>query len=131
MKARQTGISYKLLPNGNIRAHTNDARMGGVSERQYTHPNNIAPTVTAAGHGKVQITKDMAKRYRIRKLTPTECFRLMDVPEADIEKMKNAGISNAQLYKLAGNSIVVAVLKAIFTKMFEDEQVQIQETLFG
>lgn len=40
--------------------------------------------------------------YRIRKLTPRECFRLMDVSESDIDKLLNAGISNSQLYKLAG-----------------------------
>ena len=47
------------------------------------------------------------RKYRIRKLTPTECFRLMDVEDEDIEKMKLAGIAKTNLYKLAGNSIVV------------------------
>ena len=40
-------------------------------------------------------------RYRIRKLTPRECFRLMDVDDADINKIQAAGISNSQQYKLA------------------------------
>ena len=57
-------------------------------------------------------------RVRIRKLTPTECLRLMDVRDDDIEKMKNAGISNSGLYKLAGNSIVCACLMGIFTQLF-------------
>jgi DNA (cytosine-5)-methyltransferase 1 len=57
-------------------------------------------------------------RYRIRKLTPRECFRLMGCDEPTIDKLLNAGISNSQLYKLAGNSIVVDVLTAIFDKMF-------------
>jgi len=56
--------------------------------------------------------------YWIRKLTPRECFRLMDVPEDMIDTLTSAGISNSQLYKLAGNSIVVAVLVQIFTRMF-------------
>lgn len=56
--------------------------------------------------------------YWIRKLTPRECFRLMDVPEHHINRLLNAGISNSQLYKLAGNSIVVACLYHIFRKMF-------------
>lgn len=56
--------------------------------------------------------------YWIRKLTPRECFRLMDVPEHYIDRLLSAGISNSQLYKLAGNSIVVAVLVQIFTRMF-------------
>lgn len=56
--------------------------------------------------------------YWIRKLTPRECFRLMDVPEHYIDRLLSAGISNSQLYKLAGNSIVVACLYHIFRKMF-------------
>lgn len=62
--------------------------------------------------------KDMAKVYRIRKLTPRECFRLMGVSDADIDKIKEAGISESQQYKMAGNSIVVQVLEGIFTQMF-------------
>ena len=61
------------------------------------------------------------KHYRIRKLTPTECLRLMKVSDDDIAKMKAAGISDSQLYKLAGNSIVVCVLEAIFTQMFRND----------
>ena len=56
--------------------------------------------------------------FRIRKLTPTECFRLMDVSDYDIDKLMNSGISNSQLYKLAGNSIVVSCLYHIFRKLF-------------
>lgn len=54
----------------------------------------------------------------IRKLTERECFRLMDLSEADIDKIQAAGISRTQQYKMAGNSIVVAVLYHIFRKMF-------------
>lgn len=69
--------------------------------------------------------------YRIRKLTPRECFRLMDVSEPDIDKLLNAGISNSQLYKLAGNSIVVSCLYHIFRKMFIEHQNENQQlTLF-
>ena len=60
----------------------------------------------------------MAKIYRIRKLTPKECMRLMGVKDEDTAKMKDAGISDSQMYKLAGNSIVVNVLEGIFTQMF-------------
>ena len=50
----------------------------------------------------------------IRRLTPLECFRLMGFSDADFWKAKEAGISNSQLYKQAGNSIVVDVLYYIF-----------------
>lgn len=52
--------------------------------------------------------------FRIRKLTVREVFRLMDVDDSDIDKLMAAGISNTQLYKMAGNSIVVNVLYHIF-----------------
>lgn len=58
------------------------------------------------------------QNFRIRKLTPRECFRLMDVSEPDIDTLLNAGISNSQLYKLAGNSVVVSCLYHLFRKMF-------------
>lgn len=51
--------------------------------------------------------------YRIRKLTPRECWRLMGFDDEDFDKAQAAGISNTQLYKQAGNSIVVNVLEEI------------------
>ena len=60
------------------------------------------------------------KKFRIRKLTPRECFRLMGVDDKDIDKIQAAGVSNSAQYKLAGNSIVVDVLFHIFRKMFID-----------
>lgn len=56
---------------------------------------------------------------RIRKLTPRECYRLMGFSDDDYEKASKE-ISNTQLYKTAGNSIVVDVLMAIFMELFKD-----------
>lgn len=67
------------------------------------------------------------RRYRIRKLTPTECFRLMDVDDSDIEKMKQAGIAKTNLYKLAGNSICVAPMYHIFRKLFIEKGCENQQ----
>lgn len=55
--------------------------------------------------------------YRIRKLTPKECWRLMGFADEDFEKAKSAGVSNSQLYKQAGNSIVVNVLEGILRNL--------------
>lgn len=54
---------------------------------------------------------------KIRKLTPLECWRLMGFSDNDFYAAKSAGISDAQLYKQAGNSIVVTVLEAIFRQL--------------
>ena len=56
--------------------------------------------------------------FRIRKLTPRECFRLMGMSDEDIDKIQQAGISNTQQYKMAGNSICIPVLEYIFKQLF-------------
>lgn len=56
---------------------------------------------------------------RIRKLTPKECWRLMGFDDIDFEKAEKIN-SNTQLYKQAGNSIVVNVLEAIFKELFRE-----------
>ena len=66
-------------------------------------------------------TPMVGNSYRIRKLTPRECFRLMGVDDADIDKIQAAGISNSQQYKMAGNSIVVDNLYHIFRALFVDK----------
>lgn len=58
--------------------------------------------------------------YRIRKLTPKECWRLMGFTDIEFECAKLSGVSNSQLYKQASNSIVVDVLVGIFKELFND-----------
>ena len=59
---------------------------------------------------------------RIRKLTPKECFRLMGFTDEDFSKAEQVPTSNAQLYKQAGNSIVVNVLEEILKELFINEK---------
>lgn len=61
---------------------------------------------------------------RIRKLTPKECWRLMGFDDKDIDKLKQ--FSNAQLYKMAGNSIVVNVLVNLFTNLLKKEEEDVE-----
>ena len=78
------------------------------------------------GHGVSQ-TLDTKENHctvdypplRIRKLTPKECFRLMGFDDVDFEQAEKVN-SNTQLYKQAGNSIVVDVLEELFCMMFDD-----------
>ena len=76
--------------------------------------------------GGCLVDKD-GRRYRIRKLTPRECFRLMDVKDDDIDKMMNTGIAKTNLYELAGNSICVACMFHIFRKLFIEKQNENQQ----
>ena len=83
--------------------------------------SDVAPTLTAQGES---ITKSGTvlkcdTAYRIRKLTPKECWRLMGFTDEDFHKAEAVN-SNTQLYKQAGNSICVPVLEAIFREMIFD-----------
>ena len=86
----------------------------------------VAPAVKASAYAENNYLQEpinaMPKDFRIRKLTPRECFRLMDVDDKDIDTIQAAGISDSQQYKLAGNSIVVNVLTEIFRKLLVDTQ---------
>ena len=79
---------------------------------------DYSPTLRAARSG-LKVATD----FRIRKLTPKECWRLMGFDDSDFDKAKVAGISNSQLYKQAGNSIVVNVLQYIFRNLFKGGEI--------
>lgn len=69
---------------------------------------------------KVMEDDDMnEKQYRIRRLTPRETWRLMDFTDEQFDKAKAAGLSDTQLYKQAGNSIVVGVLEQIMGNLYD------------
>ena len=78
---------------------------------------NMAHTITTDDSKAVVIGASGAQNYRIRKLTPKECWRLMGCSDEDFHKAEQVN-SNSQLYKQAGNAIVVDVLEAIFEQMF-------------
>lgn len=77
------------------------------------------PTCTGGGIQPkigVEVTGKKERAYRIRKLTPRECFRLMNYTDADFDRASGVN-SNSQLYKEAGNAIVKSCLMAIFLQM--------------
>lgn len=83
--------------------------------------SGVSPTLTTRPEGfKTAILP--VQNYRIRKLTPRECWRLMGVRDEQFDKLHD--ISNSQLYKMAGNSIVVDVLMGIFKNMFMPEETE-------
>lgn len=114
--------------------------------RRVFSPDGISPTIHTMGGGNQEIkiideqngymrndgcvgtlTTDgsspkhnnrIIQNNRVRKLTPRECWRLMGFADDDFDKAKAAGVSDCQLYKQAGNSIVKTVLMAIFGELF-------------
>lgn len=87
--------------------YENDSDAGRVYS-----PEGISCTIKSEGGGGGAKTGLYAVNYRIRRLTPMECFRLMDFPETF-----TWNVSDTQAYKQAGNSIVVACLVGIIGKL--------------
>ena len=79
-------------------------------------PEGISSCIMAQSNNSLQ--KISEPNLRIRRLTPLECWRLMNFDDEDFFKAKATGVSNTQLYKMAGNSIVVNVVVKIFENLF-------------
>ena len=82
--------------------------------------NSISPTLTASmgtGGGNMPFLGE-PKNKRLRKITPKEAFRIMGFSDKNFNSVKNIGISNSQLYKQAGNSIVFDVLYYILVELY-------------
>lgn len=90
-------------------------RTTGAPTKQRLEPKFDGTTNTIT---TVQKDNYVATPYRIRKLTPKECWRLMGFDDTDFRKAEKVN-SNTQLYKQAGNSIVVNVLEAILKNLME------------
>lgn len=101
------------IKTANVKGY-DEASDGDAIDLQYPDSKTRRGRV---GHGvsKTLMTSDqmaVVNGYRIRKLTPLECWRLMGFDDADYAKAAQVN-SNTQLYKQAGNSIVVNVLEGI------------------
>lgn len=112
-----------------IGAHKDNMRIVAMHGR---NPNNssdrtagsptehrLEPNMSGTSNCLTSVQKDnlvLEPKYRIRKLTPRECGRLMGVSDEDISKMAAVN-SNTQLYKQFGNSIVVDVMCAMFKNL--------------
>ena len=118
--------NYVLEPTIKIKQATKEGyiecKVGGVADLSYPTSKtrrgrvqdngDTSPTITATETSVHKIESP----YRIRKLTPRECARLMKFSDKDADKMLEVN-SNSQVYKQCGNSIVVSVLEAIFRNM--------------
>lgn len=100
----------------NLGCPTSKTRRGRVIDA-----GNISPTITTQDNagGLMRVSVDSNKKYRIRRLTPRETWRLMDFTDEQFDKAKTAGLSDTQLYKQAGNSIVVGVLEQIMGNLYD------------
>ena len=110
-------ISNQVEENFNLKGSSylrDFGSRGKIQNKEY------CDTLTASmgtGGGNIPIFQN---NLRIRKLTPKECWRLMGFDDKDFEKASKVN-SNTQLYKQAGNSIVVNVLEAILNKLLNNK----------
>lgn len=112
------------IKTANIKGY-DEASDGDAIDLQYPESKTRRGRV---GHGvsKTLMTSDqmaVVNGYRIRKLTPLECWRLMGFDDADYAKAAQVN-SNTQLYKQAGNSIVVNVLEGILKNLLKRDEAQ-------
>lgn len=101
-KSGRNGIDG-LQPSRKDRIYSSDGIACTIATNDFYNPNYLVSLILP---------------YKIRKLTPKECWRLMGFTDEDFEKVAKVN-SNAQLYKQAGNSIVVNVLMAIFNNLLK------------
>lgn len=105
-----TKLGYLEAHNGDgvdLSYPTSNSRRGRVQ-------NQRSNTLETSSNLGVVVGKE---NLRIRKLTPLECWRLQGFSDEQFYKAKNAGVSNSQLYKQAGNAVTVPVVKAIAERM--------------
>lgn len=85
---------------------------------KHVDKSGCSPTLTTRPEGFKTAILPVTDDIRIRKLTPKECFRLMGFSDENFDAAQSVGISNSQLYKQAGNSIVVDVLYYIYRELY-------------
>ena len=125
------------MPDGSIRFYQLNERKGGVPELVNGHESGIMPCIISGHYNHVIRETNINKNYMIaqinpktrecrvfdiRKLTPTETYRLMGVSDGDIRRLMDAPLAASAHYKLAGNSIVVDVMTALFRQVWFTQQ---------
>lgn len=108
---------------GPTRAQWDNSGKGyGSQQNRAYYEDGIGPSLSCSNSSgdKAQVFMTDGSDYRIRKLTPRECWRLMGFDDEDFDKAAKVN-SNTQLYKQAGNSIVVDVLEHLIKNLLEGD----------
>jgi DNA (cytosine-5)-methyltransferase 1 len=81
--------------------------------------DGCSPTLLARARNDGSGMAAVSDGYQIRRLTPKECFRLMDFPDSHYENCKKEGVSDSQLYRQAGNSVVVKMFELLIKQLLK------------
>ena len=107
-------------------------KTGGVTDLSYPSSKlrrgrvqgegQISPTLLSNGNALYKVERNDSMNvedFAIRKLTPTECWKLMGFTKSDVDKCKAVGMSDTQLYRQAGNSIVVNCIELLAEHLYK------------
>tara|TARA_R110001592_G_scaffold361495_1_gene672284 strand:- start:34 stop:1107 length:1074 start_codon:yes stop_codon:yes gene_type:complete len=105
------------VKSGALRPHPRDYNKKGIprAERIETRQDDLSNCITT------DYKDSLIKGKRIRRLTPLECFRLQGFPDSFHKKCVDAGLSDTQLYKQAGNSMTVDVMAYLIKEILINE----------
>lgn len=106
----------RIIESGAIRGRYNE--QGSIEQKIELRNDGVTNSLTTVV--KDNILLENKKEIRIRKLTPLECWRLMGFKDEHFYNAQELGVSDTQLYKQAGNSIVINVLYYIFKNLFKE-----------
>ena len=131
LEINQSGCSNTLTTVGkdNLVVEPINACADGTAPAltAHLHKETVNDCTKLDRHSPALEVKEVGSEIRIRKLTPKECWRLMDFTDEEFEAAEKAGVSKTQLYKQAGNSIVVSCLAHIFRELLKGTEYEPEE----
>lgn len=121
-----TKLGYIEMEVGGVFDATQPRSKTRRGRTQGNPPGSICPTLMANNSDgilkieEVHMTEqEMIDSLAIRKLTPTEAFRLMGMRDEDVEKCRAVGLSNSSLYKIAGNGLISNCVQYIMEHLYK------------
>ena len=125
LECEENGNGFRFKPHNPTKAETAfsvTTRAGGRMDDNYVNNHDISEEPFFEFNKKnieAVNTANVANNFKIRKLTPTECWRLMGFEDNDVSRAKSIGMSDSALYKQAGNSIITNCISLIMEHLYK------------
>ena len=125
LECEENGNGFRFKPHNPNKAETAfsvTTRAGGRMDDNYVNDQDISEEPFFEFNKKnieTVNTANVANNFKIRKLTPTECWRLMGFEDNDVSRAKSIGMSDSALYKQAGNSIITNCISLIMEHLYK------------
>ena len=125
LECEENGNGFRFKPHNPTKAETAfsvTTRAGGRMDDNYVNDQDVSEEPFFEFNKKnieTVNTANVANNFKIRKLTPTECWRLMGFEDNDVSRAKSIGMSDSALYKQAGNSIITNCISLIMEHLYK------------